>query len=321
MLSLIAVGIGAGLASALLFAVVVTGSPLGILLSYVAPLPVLIAALGWNHRSGLVAAMVGGVATALAFRIQAGLAFAVGSALPAWWLAYLALLGRPRPDGHTEWYPLGWLLLWVAATAALITLVGVLALGAGDYEAYRNTLKRALEGVLNLQEREPGPSSASRGLSTAALIESLIGLVPFLASAVFGLVLALNLWLAAKAVAISDRLPRPWPSIAAARMPRVALLALAGSTGAAFLPGFAGTAGLSLAGGLVIAFALQGLAFLHDVSRGRPGRGALLGFAYLLAILVGHTALPLLAVAGAADTAFDLRYRFRSGGAGPKSPA
>lgn len=39
----VAVGIGAGLVSALLFAVVITGSPLAMLLSYLAPLPVFIA--------------------------------------------------------------------------------------------------------------------------------------------------------------------------------------------------------------------------------------------------------------------------------------
>jgi hypothetical protein len=43
MTGLLTIGIGAGLASALLFAVVITGSPLGIVLSYVAPLPILIA--------------------------------------------------------------------------------------------------------------------------------------------------------------------------------------------------------------------------------------------------------------------------------------
>src|SRR5918997_6077680 len=127
MINFLTVGLLSGLASALLFAVLVTGSPFGVVLSYVAPLPVLIGALGWNHRSGIVATAVGGLAIALAFRAEAGLAFVIGSALPAWVLAYLALLGRPNPDGTMDWYPLGRLLLWVAASAAVITFVGVLA--------------------------------------------------------------------------------------------------------------------------------------------------------------------------------------------------
>ena len=58
-MSFIVAGIGAGLVSALLFAVVITGSPLAFLLSYAAPLPVFIVALGWRHLSGLVAAIAG----------------------------------------------------------------------------------------------------------------------------------------------------------------------------------------------------------------------------------------------------------------------
>ena len=50
------VGAGAGLVSALLFAVVAKATPLALLLFLLAPLPVLIVALGWDHRAGLVAA-------------------------------------------------------------------------------------------------------------------------------------------------------------------------------------------------------------------------------------------------------------------------
>jgi hypothetical protein len=151
------VGIGAGLVSALLFGVVITGSPLAMLLSYVAPLPVLIAALGWSHRSGLFATLAGGIATALFFRLEAGLAFAIGSGLPAWWAAYLALLGRPGQDGTMEWYPLGRLLLWIAAAAALVTVAGIIALGDGSYEAYRTNLRQALEAVLRSGAAAPPP--------------------------------------------------------------------------------------------------------------------------------------------------------------------
>ena len=102
-MTVLLVGLVAGVASALLFAVVVTGSALAVGLSLVAPLPIFIAALGWSHRAGLVAVAAGGVATAFAFRPAAGLAFGLGWALPAWWLAFLALLGRPRAEGALVW--------------------------------------------------------------------------------------------------------------------------------------------------------------------------------------------------------------------------
>jgi hypothetical protein len=319
MINFLTVGILSGLASALLFAVVVTGSPLGIILSYVAPLPVLIGALGWNHRSGLVATAVGGLATALAFRPEAGLAFVIGSALPAWWLAYLALLGRPNPDGFLEWYPLGRLLLWVAASSAVITFVGALALGSWDYGTYRDALRGTIENVIRIQMRIPSGTPLPPtfgGVPREQFLDALVGAVPFLAATAFSLVLSLNLWIAAKVVAISQRLPRAWPAIPATRMPHSALLLLAAVVLVSFVPGLVGVLALAFAGGLLMAFALQGLALLHHVSRGRPGRTGLLVGAYILLAFIAHTFLPLLALAGIADTAVDLRRRF-PGGAPP----
>ncbi len=314
----LAIGIGAGLVSALLFGVVITGSPLAMLLSYVAPLPVLITALGWNHRSGLVAAMAGGLATALAFRFEAGLAFVVGSALPAWWVAYLALLGRPNADGTMEWYPVGRLLLWVAAAAALVTLAGVMALGSGDYEGYRTALRTSLAAILRSGATPPPQGAAPDTVEN--LVDTLVSAVPYIASAVFALVFTLNLWLAARVVQTSQRLIRPWPYLPATAMPRQALLLMAGAIVLSLAPGFIGVAGLSLAGALTIAFALQGLAFVHETTRGRNARVAILTGLYVLIVFVGHTVLPLLAVLGMADIAMALRHRIASRTAGPKTP-
>jgi hypothetical protein len=314
----LAIGIGAGLVSALLFGVVITGSPLAMLLSYVAPLPVLITALGWNHRSGLVAAVAGGLATALAFRFEAGLAFVVGSALPAWWVAYLALLGRPNADGTMEWYPVGRLLLWVAAAAALVTLAGVMALGSGDYEGYRTALRTSLAAILRSGATPPPQGAAPDTVEN--LVDTLVSAVPYIASAVFALVFTLNLWLAARVVQTSQRLIRPWPYLPATAMPRQALLLMAGAIVLSLAPGFIGVAGLSLAGALTIAFALQGLAFVHETTRGRNARVAILTGLYVLIVFVGHTVLPLLAVLGMADIAMALRHRIASRTAGPKTP-
>jgi hypothetical protein len=133
-------------------------------------------------------------------------------------------------------------------------------------------------------------------------------------------VLTLNLWLAAKAVLISERLPRSWPSIPATTMPKAAIVLLAAATVACFMPGLIGALGLSLAGALAAAFTLQGLAFIHDTSRQRPGRAFLLSGVYVFALLASSVSLPLLALLGLADVAFVLRNRFRSGAAGPGSP-
>lgn len=316
-MNLLAIGIGAGLVSALLFGAVITGSPLALLLSVVAPLPVFIAALGWSHLAGLVAGAAGAVAMALALNVTAGIAFGIGWALPAWWLAYLALLGRPAADGIMEWYPLGRLLLWIVGTSALITIVGVVAIGDGSYEAFQQSLQGAFEAFLRGQE--PGTAGGAP-VSNEAFVSFVVGALPFLFAFNFVMILALNLWLAGRAVQISGRLPRPRPYIPATAMPKAAIGLVAASIAASFLPGFAGTAGLALAGGLLAALALQGLTFIHETSRRRPGRALLLGGVYVLTLAVGQVVLPLLAILGLTDVAFSLRNRFRSGAAGPESP-
>ena len=53
------IGIGAGAAAALLFASVTSGSWLSIPLFYLAPLPIMIAGLGWSHWAALTAALTG----------------------------------------------------------------------------------------------------------------------------------------------------------------------------------------------------------------------------------------------------------------------
>ena len=69
MMQIVLIGIGAGAAAALLFASVASGSLLSILLFYLAPLPILIAALGWSHWAALIAALAGAVGLAAVFGV------------------------------------------------------------------------------------------------------------------------------------------------------------------------------------------------------------------------------------------------------------
>src|SRR5450830_1785159 len=113
------IGIGAGAAAALLFASVTSGSWLSIVLFYLAPLPIMIAGLGWSHWAALSAALTGALALGVVFGTVFFFAFLAGAGIPAWWLGYLAMLARPRiiaggnrQNGATsavalEWYQIG----------------------------------------------------------------------------------------------------------------------------------------------------------------------------------------------------------------------
>ena len=107
----------AGAASALMFASIVSGALISLVLFYLAPLPLMVASIGW----GPLCASLGGIAAAIGlgalFGLPYCLAFAVTVALPAWWLGHLVLLGRQvtaaphateAPDEpEIEWYPVG----------------------------------------------------------------------------------------------------------------------------------------------------------------------------------------------------------------------
>lgn len=307
------VGIGAGFASALLFAVVITGSPLALLLSYVAPMPIFIAALGWRHQAGLIATFSGAVAIAVALKFSAGLTFAIGIALPSWWIAYLAMLGRTDtlPDGRetTEWFPVGRLLMWIAVVSALITLAGAVAIST-DHDAYLAAMRKTLRLVLG--GGFPGMGEASpvtpRGTDLDMLAEALASYVPVVAGASFMPMIAANLWLAAKVTKMSGRLLRPWPLLPATQMPRDAAILLAVAlAGFAILPGFAGLACGALLGALAMAFFLAGLAAIHAMTWGKPWRGMALAALYFAVFIILTIALPVLALFGVADSLFNLR--------------
>src|SRR5580692_8532138 len=99
MMTIVLIALAAGCASALMFASIISGALISLLLFYLAPLPLMVAALGW----GPLCATIGGITAAsvlgLVFGLPYCISFALAIALPAWWLGHLALLGRPLAAG------------------------------------------------------------------------------------------------------------------------------------------------------------------------------------------------------------------------------
>ena len=100
MITTVLIALAAGCASALMFASIISGALISLMLFYLAPLPLMVAALGW----GPLSATIGGISAALGLGAMFGLpyciAFVLTVALPAWWLGHLALLGRPVPRAY-----------------------------------------------------------------------------------------------------------------------------------------------------------------------------------------------------------------------------
>src|SRR5258708_38116921 len=161
MMQIVLVGVGAGAASALLFASVASGSILATLLFYLAPLPLLIAALGWKHWAGLVAGFTAAASLGAILGIYFFTAFLIGLALPAWWLSYLSLLARPvAANGSTtlEWYPIGRLVLWAALIGAFLVILAGPNFGI-DQESFQAPLRGTVP--TGLRGRTPADAAGS----------------------------------------------------------------------------------------------------------------------------------------------------------------
>jgi hypothetical protein len=310
MVQIFLIGISAGAATALLFASVASGSPLSVVLFYLAPLPILIAALGWSHWAALVAAIAAAAGLAAVFNVYFFIAFLIGIGLPAWWLGYLALLARPvegAPDGM-EWYPAGHLVVWAAILGAAVVAAGMLHFGT-DEDSFRAALRSFLERMVGAARRTASDTPAlPPSVDTTRIVDFLIAVLPPTAAVFTTATNMFNLWLASRIVRISGRLNRPPSDLSAMRFPFYAPALIGAAVAVSFLPGLVGSFGVVLTGSMLLAYAVLGLAVMHAITRGMSSRPFALGGLYAAVIIFGWPML-LLSMLGLADTAFDLRGR------------
>ncbi|MDH2381579.1 DUF2232 domain-containing protein [Bradyrhizobium sp. CER78] len=311
MIAILIVALAAGAASALMFASLTSGAAISILLFYLAPLPVMVAALGW----GPLAAAIGGVGAASAlgviFGLPYGIAFAMMVAVPGWWLGHLALLGRPvegaAGDDATqqppalEWYPVGRILLWIAAFAVITTTATLLTLGS-DSDTITGALRRGLLKVLSTGDGQ-GSGEIER------LVEMLVILAPLAATILSMVTLTLNLWLAGKITQTSGRLNRPWPELRSTALPSMTLVALLVATALSFVGGMLALLAQIITTALVIGYALVGFAVLHTLTLSLNSRGFWLGGIYAVVVMFGWPIVAIFAL-GIADAVFGLRQRY-----------
>lgn len=314
MIAIILIGLAAGCASALMFASIISGALISLLLFYLAPLPLMVAALGW----GPIAATAGGIAAASGLGLMFGLpyciAFVITVAVPAWWLGHLALLGRPLdgvPDQGSapaapqlEWYPVGRILLWIAGFAALTTIAAMLTLGS-DAETITSELRRGLTRILGA--RDPASSG-----DIERWVKALAVIAPAAATIVAMMTLTLNLWLAGKITSTSGRLHRPWPDLKSAELPPMTLVALSVALAFCFVGGLIAMIAQITSTALMMVYALTGFAVLHTVTLALKSRTLWLCCAYAIVVTFSWPLLAMIAL-GLADAVFGIRQRYLRG--------
>jgi hypothetical protein len=314
MMQIVIIGIGAGVAAALLFASVTSGIWLSIPLFYLAPLPIMIAGLGWSHWAALIASLTGALTLGGIFGVVFLFAFLAGAGVPAWWLGYLAMLARPvtanAPGGQQaplEWYPPGRLVIWAALLAALVVIVAIPNFGT-DAESFRAGLRGALNTVLRAEIATQAEPPSGMPARADRLIEFLVSAIPLAAAILATITNLFNLWLAARIVKFSGRLGRPWPQLSALKFPPSLAAILAVAVALSFVDGMLGIVAGITSAALLLAYGVLGFAVLHAITHGLQMRPFLLGLAYAAVFLIGWPILALCLL-GLVDTTIDLRGR------------
>lgn len=339
----LAIAAGAGVSSGLLYSLISQGSAPGLMLSFLAPLPIMLAMLGFGRMVGLVSLATACVAVAVLVPVVAPripdssilditarttLSFAFMLGAPALWLSYLASMSRPR--GQSQWQPTApstttYLREYIpverivtacVAIAATVVVGGVIVvvLRHGSLDSALDQVAAELTPIL--EEMISSSTRIPSGTDVPRMARMIVAAsAPFAAGMLF-LVLMLDLWLAAKIARLSGRLQRPWPDIAVElQIPRPYGILLGAAFATIFLGGPAAVIAAVVAVVLAAAFALQGLAVLHVVSRGWQARGLMLWIVYgLLVALLPSGLSPLLCtVLGLVESL----HSFRNTGAAP----
>ena len=305
------IGLGAGLASAALFASAWTGTALGVLvLFFLSPLPVAIAGLGWGWACGALAATVGMAIVAVAGGGRSGLVYLIALGAPAAVFSYFAMLNRSVPaDGSSrdggegsvvvEWYPVGRIVAWASLWAGLTAAVSMLSV-ATDVAMLRAVLLEVFEKSSLFD----GLGQSGKKLTNEeknAFVAVMTVFFPWAIATMWFAVATLNLWLAANITHRSGRLARPWPDLSALQLPPAMPLAFGIAILGTFASGMPGLVASGFASALMFAFMLAGLAILHRVSRGHSMRPMLLGLVYSSLMFLSPFSTLLIAMLGLAE--------------------
>jgi hypothetical protein len=280
-----------GVVSALLYLLLTTGSPGGLVLAYFSQTPLFLVGLGLGLAPAAIACGVAMVGLAAATELATAGLFLVLTALPMLYIVRHGLLSRQAANGATEWYPPG-LILGGLTIYGLALLAAVAIWFGGALEevslSYLTRLAQLSGGTLG-----PQAQALARYIPGAVLVSALLMTV-------------VNAALAQGALVRMGHARRPSPAWHSVAVPRWLAPVLALAAVAAFAPDEIGTLGANAAVIAALPFMLVGLAVLHTVSRRWPARGLALGLVYATTVILGWPAI-VVAALGIVDQWLPLR--------------
>ena len=307
----------AGAASAVLVLTAASG-PLGILLGYLAPLPLFFAGLTHGVTAVGIAGVVGTLVSAVNGLLAGGV-YLVTFAAPVVLVVRQALLARPATEASgtaeisndLEWYPVGRLVLWLAGWA--LGLFGMALLLTADREG---GLPGMLQPLLVQFLAAMPQGAADQAADLPAVAKRLASLMP----AVFGVswlvMMTINGTLAQGMASLLKQNRRPTPVYRALTLSRPLAVALvAALLGAFLLPGDVGFIGGTVAAILAFPFFLQGLAVVHGLATRVALPGLVLAAFYAVLVVAGALVGILVVILGFIEEWAGFRRRFAGAGA------
>lgn len=301
------------------------------MLAFLTPLPLMLTTVGFGSIAGAIAVVVGAAAfgalapllvsgaladpqtlTRMALR---GLGFAFAFGGPALLLGGLARPPAPKrgadsaadpAKGRLEERLIGRVLAVAIAVSAILVGVGAVLViqTKGGYAAAFQELTKQIQPLLAAD-----PATKQVNPAWIARLAIWFGGLWLAAQAVC--LFSLNLWIAGRVAQTSGLLAQPWPSLPRyLRVPTPLAILAAIAFGLSFAGGLFGLVSVIVAGAITAGFAFQGLAVVHQLTRGSSWRMPIL-FSIYLALGILPPLMLIFAAAGLCDAAFFFRDRER----------
>lgn len=310
----------AGIASAVLVLTAASG-PLGILLGYLAPLPLFFAGLTHGVTAVGIAGVVGTLVSAVNGLLAGGV-YLVTFAAPVAVVVRQALLARPAAEASAgastgadisdglEWYPVGRLVLWLAGWS--LGLFGIALLLTADREG---GLPEMLQPLLT-QFLSAMQQGAGQGADLEAMAKRLALLMPAVFCVSWLVMMTINGTLAQGMAVLLKQNRRPTPLYRVFTLSRSLAVALvAAIVAAAVLPGDVAFIGGTVAAILAFPFFLQGLAVVHGLAARASLPGLVLAAFYAALVVAGALVGVLVVILGFIEEWAGFRRRFAGAGA------
>ena len=267
------IAVAAGLVSGLLQSAVILPGAGGLILAYIAPLPLFLVGLGLGLQGAVISVLVVG---ALSIPIAGPLYGAIQVlvyGLPIIILCRQALLSRTDAQGQVHWFPAGQILIWLSG----IAMTGLLLVAAGLSLFSDGLMAHVAAFIDPVIALLPLPEQREMLLSLADFMPALFA-ISWIMGLIFNGILAQGLL-----VRFGQNL-RPTPNMMEITLPVAWIGVLAGAIFAATLEGLLGVIGKTLAAIAIVPYFLLGLGVIHGHIRAWRARWIILILLYSLMI-------------------------------------